>query len=159
MRRYRKLEGWIRGERDNPVAKRSEFGKRPIPARLDTRALERAIAESSYIYSIKDNFDGEGTPGYSRETWDRATTFLREFAQRCATECGCAISAPVIGPGPNGSIDIIWKENDYRLLLNIPAEPSADASFYGDDRGRARVEGEFKLSANNIGLMMWLRDR
>src|SRR5712691_5646315 len=47
------------------------------PLRGEIERLNRTIAESKWILGIRPGFDGEGSPGYSKETWERAVSLLR----------------------------------------------------------------------------------
>jgi len=128
-----------------------------IPPEL--HEIEKAIEESRSILDLRDDWDGEGSPGYADEVLDRANEFLIENAVHLWTTCGLRVDAPVIGPGPNGSIDIHWRTRDRSLLVNIPADDDEVATFYGDDRrdpARRTVEGRLDLSAQNHWLLMWL---
>ncbi len=144
------------------IAWLDRYGDLPEPSAAPTEQvpdpIEQVISRSAYLYSLPNDFDGEGSPGYSKETWERATGFLRDFAAHVKEVCRIEIEPPIIDPGPDGSIDLHWKTADYELLLNVkPA--SNEATFYGDNYGNAAISGKMNLSSLNAGLMMWLRDR
>ncbi len=42
---------------------------------------------------------------------------------------GSILDAPNILPGPDNSIDLHWDYPKYEILINIPADPMAEASF------------------------------
>ncbi|MFQ5677782.1 MAG: hypothetical protein ACE5G1_17970, partial [bacterium] len=69
-------------------------------------------------------------------------------------ETSRVIPTPKITPGPNGSIDILWKSANYRLLINIPDNPKKQASFYGDNFSTDTIEGTFNPSNFNQGLLL-----
>jgi hypothetical protein len=115
-----------------------------------------AIRESRKILSLKDDWDTEGSPGYSEKIWKRATNFLLGHARKLMERYAVRIPAPSILPGPDGSIDLHWKTQDYELLVNIPANNSEQASFYGDDKNRGFIKGNLDPATFNKGLLTWL---
>ena len=62
---------------------------------------------------------------------------------------------PQINPGPDGSIDLFWDQPTLELLVNIPANSTQEASFYGEDR-RSHIKGSFDTSERGIGVVFWL---
>jgi len=68
------------------------------------------------------------------------------------------IDAPHIHPGPDGSIDIHWKNDNYELLLNVPVEEGSLAGFYGDNISGNMIKGKMNISDGkmNNGLILWL---
>jgi len=67
------------------------------------------------------------------------------------------VPIPAILPGPDGSIDLHWKTEKYELLINIPGDLNAPASFYGDNYSTLKLEGTFDLKQLNFILIDWLR--
>ena len=122
-------------------------------------AIRDVVAQSKWIIDLPEDFDGEGSPRYSRDAWNRAVTFLERYAKWFRETQGEEIPIPEIDPGPNGSIDIHWKSKDFELLLNIPSDPSAPAEFYGDDYGAGKFQGTFNPASYNFGLITWLKSK
>ncbi len=110
----------------------------------------------AYLLDLQQDWDGEGSPGYSEETWERASKFVLEHSNQLAESNGVKTPIPKILPGPNGSIDLLWKSDDYELLLNIPADSESLASFYGDDKGNLYIKGKLAPDKINQGLLQWL---
>lgn len=121
------------------------------------RRIEDAIESSREILELKDDWDGEGGQGYLKETWQRAASFVRNYARRLWSEHEVLIPAPKILPGPNGSIDVHWEEKDFELLVNISADREEKAEFYGDDYGSIYIKGKLNPSTFNRGLIEWLQ--
>lgn len=96
--------------------------------------LSDAIQASRAILELNDDWDSDGSPGYSEATLNRATTFLLISARRYWDDHQKKLPAPRILPGPDGSIDLHWKTPQRELLINIPADPAAPAGYYGDDK-------------------------
>ena len=117
-----------------------------------------AIRESRRILELEDDWDDEGSPGYTESTWKRATDFLLNDSLRLWQEYRIRVEVPRILPGPDGSIDIHWRVNQRELLINIPASEGELASYYGDDQADGIIKGTLKTSARNQWLMMWLAE-
>lgn len=121
------------------------------------RPFEDAINTSYKIVEIEDNWDSEGSPGYSEETWLRATSFVRNiaatFLNRYATT---RIGPPTITPGPDGSIDVRWVSAKRTMLINFPANENAPADFFGHDKGQDIIKGTLDLASQNHWLLLWL---
>ena len=111
--------------------------------------LERAAE----IFQHTD--DGDVEDVYSKETLDRASGFLKLQLEWMWQSCGVRAAVPALGPGPKGSVDLFWKQQDWELLVNIP--PSGkDATFYGDNYGNERSRGSFDPAIPSISIAAWL---
>jgi len=127
-----------------------------VHAHASIPELEAEIESSKNILKLPDDWDGEGSPGYSKNTLERAITFVRTHVERLWETFGINAPVPNINPGPMGSIDLHWKEPTWELLVNIPAEETQRASFYGDDYGTGTIKGNVDAGRPNFGLLAWL---
>jgi hypothetical protein len=109
------------------------------------------------MLQLEDDWDGEGSPRYDEATWTRAVAFLIGNASLLLRQQGVVMTAPEILPGPNGSVDLLWRVPGRELLVNVPTDPARPARYYGDDRtGRYPVRGELDLAVPNQWLPMWV---
>lgn len=118
--------------------------------------LAKAIEESLYILELEANFDDEGSVEYDFATWERTIDFLVNYAKWALDAYNTIIETPNIYHGPDGSIDLLWKNQIYKLLINVPREIEKPASFYGDDYNMDVIKGTFDPSKCNRGLLMLL---
>lgn len=131
-----------------------------IPFELED--IQGAIQEAQTILELKDDWDGEGSLGYAASTLKRASEFVLDNALELWRSQRLHAPAPVIGPGPDGSIDIHWQLATRTLLINVPADINKPATFYGSDRtnrdkpARNIIEGYVDTSAQNQWLLMWM---
>ncbi len=110
------------------------------------KGIYNEIEKSKYILDLKDDYDDEGAESYSYEIWEKATKFLIDNAKEIFFQKQKVIDTPRILHGPNGSIDILWKNSEYRLLINIDSDSTL--SFYGDYyKESKKFEGEDKLES------------
>jgi hypothetical protein len=117
----------------------------------------QAIEDSRRILDLSDNWDDEGSPGYERGTWERAVRFLCEQARFAFHRLDEVLDAPEILPGPDGSIDVHWKKDNYELLVNIPNEPGEPAEYYGDNGEEVMpIRGSCDPAQPDRKLISWL---
>jgi len=121
-------------------------------------ALDRALEAGRKILKLKDNWDGEGSVGYAKATYNRTEQFLRKHEAWLLQKVGEYIPTLEIEPGPEGSIDLHWKTPKYELLVNIPVDETAPASFYGDDYKKNAFKGTFPQDETNEALILWLKE-
>jgi hypothetical protein len=117
-------------------------------------AIDRAIERSRSMLELQPDWDGEGSPGYAPATWERMAKFLRREATLSWNDRGHAMPVPRISPGPDGSIDVHWVGEGYRLLLNIPAQPEA-AVFHHSTESGLSIRGEIDTERHSV--WQWLK--
>jgi hypothetical protein len=86
--------------------------------------IESAIERSLRITKLADDWDGEGSVGYARATWERATRFLQEVAS-----WHYYVQVPVISPAEDGTIDLYWQLPDRSLLVNFAPNENGPATI------------------------------
>ncbi|MDQ6813177.1 MAG: hypothetical protein M3040_05545 [Bacteroidota bacterium] len=118
--------------------------------------LFQKIDSSLYILRLKDDWDDQGSKGYSKETFHSAGVFIVKYFNWVWEEFRVIPEPPNILPGPDGSIDLLWQNDKYDLLINCKEYPSHLASFYGDDKKITKIEGQFDISKPNLGLFLCL---
>jgi hypothetical protein len=118
--------------------------------------LYRAIEDSRHILELPEDWDGEGSPAFQEETWDRAADFLVHQAGALWDRNGLVLPVPRLLPGPGASIDIHWRSPRRELLINIPSDQAAPITFYGDDYGLDKKKGQIREGALNLDLFAWL---
>lgn len=136
---------------------RREFGRFEEEANMPLLAdVMSVVDQSKSLLHLQANWDEEGAQPIAPATWRRAADFITRQAEWIWHVYGRRLQIPDVTPVPNGSIDLHWDYPSYELLINIPAELSAMAGFYGDDRGRISIEGQLDPEQVNEGLLLWL---
>jgi len=120
--------------------------------------LKAEIEKTKRILELQDDWDGEGSPGYAVETFNRAIAFLNTYAQRLWESDGIPLPVPRIGPGPEASIDLYWKRPRWELLVNISADPSEAASYSAEDDGGHRSRGFVPTEKFDSRFATWLKN-
>ena len=125
------------------------------PSLQEDDDLKAEIQRARKLLDLPAGWDGEGSATFSRETFDRAVTFLNnhwEHLKRFRIQP----PVPTIAPGPEGSIDLHWKRQSWELLVNIPANVDELAAFYGDNYGAQKIRGSVDPKTFNFGIAAWL---
>lgn len=119
--------------------------------------LGTALESSRPMLDLQEDWDGQGSPGYREATWRRASDFLLGSALRLWQECDARTPAPTVRKGPWGSIDLHWKTPTRELLINVPADPTEPADYYGDDGSDGQpIKGTLDLEQDGDHLLRWL---
>src|SRR5690606_14135138 len=87
------------------------------------KLVANVIEESKYLMELKDDWDGEGGGKVAFETWKKAISFIVDYSTWLYNNYQIVIVTPQISPGPESSIDLLWRSEQYRLLVNIPDNP------------------------------------
>jgi hypothetical protein len=117
--------------------------------------LEAEIEQAKTLVNDGPSLDEE-IGNYSSETLQRAIEFLKTHIEWVWRKRGTNAPLPTIGPGPDGSIDLYWKEQAWKLLVNIPASAEALATFYGDDYGTQTTRGSVHPKELSLAIVAWL---
>lgn len=119
--------------------------------------LRKAIETSKQLLGYEDDWDGEGSLGYSKSTLDKAERFLTDNSRIFWQNNAIWVTAPDFCPGPDGSIDLLWKLEDRELLINIPINENDLAGYYGDNfQNGSIIKGKLNLTEKNEWILMWL---
>ncbi|NOS99961.1 MAG: hypothetical protein HOP29_04980 [Phycisphaerales bacterium] len=125
-----------------------------LPGELNR--IRNAVVQSREMLDLRDDWDDDGAKQISEEAWRRAAAFLTRYAERVWDRTSRVLDAPDLTPSVDGGVDLDWDKPAYRLLIAIPPDVGVMASFYGDNRGRGFIKGEFDVDDLNEGLIEWL---
>lgn len=109
------------------------------------------------ILSLKDNFDEAGSKAYKKKTLNRIMNSLINCFLSLSEKDKINIKPLEILPGPDQSIDLLWKTKDFQLLINIPNNPKELVSYYGDDYGDNTMEGTSEFNKLGEVIKYWVK--
>jgi len=118
--------------------------------------LEAEIERLIQTLNLQHVWDSEGGNAYTEDTLNRTIAFLMVQSDWLWDVYGVKAPVPMIGPGPNGTIDLYWKQPAWELLINIPAGSSEPATFYGHNYGSQKIKGSFDPDKVTGGIIEWL---
>jgi hypothetical protein len=143
-------------EKEQVVAWEDAVGRSSARAvRVAQRGLEAEIERSKQILTLQAELASGGTTVYSEDTLHRSIAFLVAHSEWLRRSCGLKLPTPAIGIGPNGSVDLYWKEPTRQLLINMPAKADELATFYGN-YGIQKIRGSFDLRKLQYSIAAWL---
>lgn len=121
-----------------------------------TAELEKAIDESAWILKLQAGWDGPEAKSISTTAWERATELIRKLGQSAINQFAEPLRAPQIGPVADGSIDLFWDHASENLLINVPEDPGAHATFDGVRPDGSSITGSIAGSEDLAHLTAWL---
>lgn len=116
------------------------------------------------LLALKLNWDGEGAKPVSPELIREACEFLCNYAEALLSlPETLRLQIPRVVPRPLGSLDLVWDETEWKLLLNIDRSSGQTViSYYGEGSGSDPIralEGTFPVSDKlDDPLIGWLRN-
>lgn len=121
--------------------------------------LAETIDQSRSLLALGYDWDGEGTDGYTEETWHRTVDFLVRHAIALWERRRVTSENVEILPDVAGALAIDWRVGKRELLIRVPEDSKQDASYYGDDgSGRHKIKGTIDTSILNQWLIWWLAE-
>lgn len=128
-----------------------------LPGAIGHLATE--IERSRSLLALEDDWDEADSPGYAEQTWHRAVEFLVRIATDAWQDHGTRVESVDIVPGTAGSIGLEWRAPGHELLITVPADPTKEAVYYGDDgSGRGKQKGTLVIEKPNRWLSTWLAE-
>lgn len=118
--------------------------------------IRQSIEGSRWILELEEDWDGEGAEAYAPSTWQRAVDFLWQLSRRSEEVFGFEIDAPAMSPADGASIDLFWPGEFSRLLINVPSDPSAPITYYGQDEDGRVISGETANDSPRPEIVAWL---
>lgn len=128
-----------------------------LPIKL--KDVVNEILDSKYILDLKDDWDGEGSPSFSNELYIDAIQFLYDYALALFNVHKIVIEAPEINPCHDGSIDLSWKNESVRLLINVKSIDGKSKVLYFRDHhnNHQSSRGELTLNCIDESFLIWMK--
>ncbi len=114
--------------------------------------LLKSIFDEEKLLGFRGDPDDKNFVPISKDTLERAKRFFIPYLALFST----VASTVKIMPGPDGSVDIKWKNAKKELLLNVPADKNEPAQFYGDDYGKLSIKGTVEEDSLHPSVLAWL---
>lgn len=123
------------------------------------KEIDNAIEKyTDYLKDLNENWDGLGAKAFNEYTINRTTNLIKDIMDYF-TDQKIEFFPPKILPLRDGSLDITWKGDYYRLIINIPANPYELVEGYGDVENHQEDVLDFRLNYNIIRstIIEWLK--
>lgn len=116
--------------------------------------LEQSFADADRLLELDKDWDGEGADPFSRETIERTKRFLSFAAARAPHR---RLNPPSVLPAASGSVDLYWRSKTRTFLLNIPANATQPATYYGQTDDRNTTSGVVDPDGDRpMDLLAWI---
>jgi hypothetical protein len=157
VREIKNSELDVLGAVANPTTCSFVIENRIVEIPIALSSLEQAINDSKYILELEEGWDGENGKPFSKDTWSNAVNFLIDYATWIYKNTGKAIDSPDIVHSVDGSIELLWQKEKFRIIISLP-ENSEMALFYGDDYEEVKIEGTVSMKNIKSGLALAISD-
>jgi len=125
------------------------------PRRRD--GIRSAVQSARALTELGENWDGEGSQGYSLNTWKRVKRFVLTHASVSESRFRASLPVPTVNPADQGSLDVSWRLRDRQLLVNFPADETAPITYYGQNStGNNTISGRTTGREHRLDLVAWL---
>lgn len=121
-------------ERNKNIYSHSTIGGLEFKYPTSIENVIKEIRNSVSILELTENWDDAGAAIVNSETWEKAVLFLFNYALHIYTqsELKNILIEPDIAAVNDGSIDLTWRTEKARLLVNIKPQSLERASYYTD---------------------------
>jgi hypothetical protein len=113
------------------------------------------IEQSSYISTLKEDWDDNGALPIPTNRLVEVTQFLKNYALHILDRYNVIIDSPSINPVKDGTIDLEWHTPNARFLINFKSNQIA--SYYGDNNDNLNsIKGRVSILAVEEYLAAWM---
>lgn len=148
---FRRLLQHLGNEKFNP------FAWNLSPQKSNSK-IEELIESSRYILTLEEGWDDENALAIDKPIWETATNFLRLYGNYFTEIFLSQIEIPEINPARNNSIDLEWRTEKGRLLINFN-NSSDQASYYGDRYANVdNIKGSVDVNEVKEYLAVWMKN-
>lgn len=118
-------------------------------------SLKEAIAAAEKEFAQEAEADSDAASAPDHAAWANAQAYLLQLEQELR-EKNAPMSIPAIGPGPQGTVDLHWKNDQFELLINVSGK-NTTATFYAENRDTSLyVKGRFDTQQRSAELFLWV---
>ena len=114
------------------------------------QAIDKIVDEADErILALGEDWDGEGSPAFEKQTLDAIRDFLFELVAESELR---AVKQVWIVPFSGGSIDLQWQTEHFDLLINFCAD--GNVTYYGKDTYGHSIRGDSRPKPGYISCWM-----
>ena len=101
-------------------------------------AIDKIVdAAEEQILALEEDWDGEGSPAFGKQTLDAIRDFLFELVDESELS---VVKQVWIVPFSGGSIDLQWQTEHFDLLINFCDD--GNVTYYGKDTDGHSIRGD-----------------
>ena len=131
------------------------LGSTAVP--VEMKSIVDRIRLSERIVDGEEEREDVGHPPL-QETWQRASRFIMSASLGFWSIRQVVPPTPAISAGPDGSIDIVWRQGIRFVAASVPEEPGDIVTVYGRDPSRPnrRLPVEEDPEVDGSWILEWL---
>jgi hypothetical protein len=111
--------------------------------------LDVAFRRFRELLELGEDWDDAGASAVAPATAEAAVALLKTATSAALERLARPLPLPTISPCHDGSIDLFWKAEAYRLLINIQAPHGPESDFYGETQGGFKFKGTFRSGTSD----------
>jgi hypothetical protein len=121
--------------------------------------LEETINSAQYIRDLGKDWDENNAQEIPLTIFESSISFLRQYNLFLQNNYGLSLPKLEINPCSNGSIDLSWRTENVRLLINIKEVNGISyAYFYGDRyNNKSPIKGNIAVDDFSEPLAIWMK--
>ena len=114
------------------------------------QAIDKIVdAAEERILDLEEDWDGQGSPAFEKQTLDAIRDFLFELVKESEFS---VVKQVWIVPFSGGSIDLQWQTEHFDLLINFCAD--GNVTYYGKDTSGHSIRGDSRPKPGYISCWM-----
>lgn len=114
-------------------------------------AIDHVVdAAEERILALAEDWDGQGSPAFEKQTLDAIRNFLFELVDESELS---VVEQVWIVPFSGGSIDLQWQTEHFDLLINFRAD--GNVTYYGKDASGHSIRGDSRPKPGYISCTFW----
>ncbi|NCX95970.1 MAG: hypothetical protein EBX41_06095 [Chitinophagia bacterium] len=157
LRKRRAAGGAFKSLASSPLSFQIKHHSFSLPLTLSH--IQAAIQNSASILDLDDSWDDEGAVKVPDAVWLDAIEFLIGYSTAIFKNYHVVIAAPSILPCADGSVDLEWRANKARMLINFRNDSSKEAHYYGDRLSDStQFKGTFPTHIYQEHIASWLKN-
>ena len=117
---------------------------------INRQAIDKVIdAAEERILALEEDWDGQGSPTFEKQTLDTIRNFLFELVEGSKLS---VVKQVWIVPFSGGSIDLQWETEHFDLLINFRTD--GNVTYYGRDTYGHSIRGDSRPEPGYISCWM-----
>jgi hypothetical protein len=106
------------------------------------------------MIGLEDDWDGEGSKPIIETTINRSGDVMKKIIA-VAKDAGMDIYHAFMFPGYRGEVELLWKNDDFILSVDVPENDAGTIVYCGHDHLDARIKGKKSIDALLADLATW----
>jgi hypothetical protein len=126
---------------------------RVMTAAAETSPLDGVLKRCRELLDLPADWDDAGASRIHPDTIEAACSLIESAESKALDRYGRSLPMPKVSPCTDGSVDLFWKTDAYRLLINIQPNDGAPSDFFGETKSGLTFRGTFPTRSQDPQLV------